>query len=319
MFKVVVTDYTFPDLSVEENILLPLGAQIQTAQCRTVEEVAELAKDADAVITQFAPVKADAIKAMQRARIIVRYGIGVDNVDLAAAAEKKIAVCNIPDYCIAEVADHTLAFVLALTRQVVPNALVIRDGGWAMGTPLAMMRTLRDMTVGIVAFGRIGREVVQRLNSFGSKVLVFDPIAPTEAITKAGARPASLDEVLKESDLISLHCPSTPQTRGMLDRKAFASMKTGVLLVNASRGDLIVTNDLIDALKEGKVAGAALDVTSPEPPPKDSPLRSMPQVIIHSHIASTSLASGKRLREGVAEHVARRIRGEKMINVVNGL
>ena len=319
MFKVVVTDHTFPDLSVEEEILLPLGAQIQTGQCRTVEEVAELVRDADAVITQFAPVKADAIRAMTRARIIVRYGIGVDNVDLAVAAEKKIPVCNIPDYCIAEVADHTLAFVLALSRQVVPNALAISNGGWTLGVPLELMRTLRDMTVGIVGFGRIGREVVQRLIPFGCRILVFDPVVPPEAVTKAGATSASLDELLKGSDLISLHCPSTPRTRGMFGREAFAAMKPGVLLVNASRGDLIVTEDLIQALKEEKVAGAALDVTNPEPLPKDNALRSLPRVIVHSHIASTSTASVQRLRTGAAEHVARLIRGEKLINVMNGL
>ena len=319
MFKVVVTDYTFPDLGIEEEVLLPLGARIQGGQCRSVEEVAELTADADAVITQFAPVKAGAIKAMTRARIIVRYGIGVDNVDLAAAAERKIPVCNIPDYCIAEVADHTLAFILSLTRQIIPNAMVIRDGEWKLGIPLALMRSLRDMTVGVVGFGRIGREVVQRLIPFGCKILVFDPVVSAEVVTKAGAKLAGLDELLAGSDLISLHCPSTAETRGMIGSRAFAMMKPGALLVNASRGDLVVTDDLIQAVKEGKVAGAALDVTSPEPLPKDSPLRILPQVIVHAHIASASVPSGIRLRTGAAEHVARAIRNEKLVNVVNGL
>ena len=162
MPKVVVTDYTFPDLSVEENILKAAGAtEVVGVQCKTWEEVAKACADADAVISQFAPVNAKAIEAMKKCRVISRYGIGVDNVDLAAAKAKGIPVCNIPDYCIDEVADHTLSFILAITRQVVSNALPIRNGEWKAGVPGTMMRCLRDMTVGVVAFGRIGREVVE--------------------------------------------------------------------------------------------------------------------------------------------------------------
>jgi D-3-phosphoglycerate dehydrogenase / 2-oxoglutarate reductase len=319
MPKVAVTDYTFPDLSIEEEILKPLGATVVGSKARTVEEVIASVADADAVITQFAPVTAEAINAMKKAKVIVRYGIGVDNVDLAAAKAKGIPVCNVPDYCINEVADHTLAFILALTRQVVENALPIRKGEWRIGCDPKVMGALSDMTVGVVAFGRIGREVVKRLLAFGCKVLVHDAYCPPDAIAKAGATPATLDEVISQSDVLTLHCPSTPETRGMLNQKRFAQMKKGVLLVNNSRGDLIVTDDLIEAIRSGQVGSAALDVTSPEPPPVDSPLRSFPQVIIHSHIASASIKSGPRLRRNVAEHAARALRGEKPINVVNGL
>jgi D-3-phosphoglycerate dehydrogenase len=320
MPKVVVTDYTFPDLSVEEKILKEAGAtEVVGAQARTWEEVAQATAGADAVITQFAPVNAQAIAAMTKARVISRYGIGVDNVDLAAAKARGIAVCNVPDYCIDEVADHTLAFILALTRQVVSNALPIREGQWKAGVPGTMMRCLRDLTVGVVAFGRIGREVVKRLVPFGCRILVFDPVASREEIAEHGASSATLEEIVTGSDLITLHCPSLPQTRGMLNKATFARMKKGVLIVNASRGDLIVTDDLIEALRSGQVDSAALDVTSPEPPPVDSPLRAFPQVIIHSHIASSSVKSGKRLREGAAQHAARALRGEKPQNVVNGL
>lgn len=320
MPKVVVTDYTFPDLSVEEAILKAAGAtEVVGVQCKTWEEVAKACADADAVISQFAPVNAQAIAAMTKAKVISRYGIGVDNVDLAAAKAKGIPVCNIPDYCIDEVADHTLSFILAITRQVVSNALPIREGLWKAGVPGTMMRCLRDMTVGVVAFGRIGREVVKRLVPFGCKILVFDPVASKDEIARHGATSATLDEIYAQSDLITLHCPSLPQTRGMLNKAAFDKMKKGVLIVNASRGDLIVTDDLIAALNSGKVDSAALDVTSPEPPPVDSPLRKFPQVIIHSHIASASVKSGKRLRESAAEHAARALKGEKPQNVVNGV
>jgi D-3-phosphoglycerate dehydrogenase len=319
MFKVAVTDYTFPDLSVEEKILSAAGARVEAAHARTVPEVIAICADADAVITQFAPVNAEVIATLSKARVIVRYGIGVDNVDLAAAKGRGIPVSNIPDYCIEEVADHTLSFILALVRQVVPVALTIRNGEWKLGVPLETMRCLRDMTVGIVGFGRIGREVVKRLVPFGCKILVFDPIAKAEAIAQAGAQAATLDQLIEQSDLLSLHCPSTPETRGFINTKRFAQMKRGILLVNASRGDLIVGNDLIEAVKSGQVGSAALDVTSPEPLPVDSPLRAFPQVIIHPHIASASVPSVQRLRHTAAELAARVLRGEKPINVVNGL
>ena len=312
MPKVVITDYTFPDLSVEEKILKAAGAtEVVGAQARTWEEVAKVAADADAVITQFAPVDAQAIAAMKKVKVISRYGIGVDSVDLKAAKARGIPVCNVPDYCIDEVADHTLSFILAITRQVVSNALPIRNGEWKAGVPVTMMRCLRDMTVGVVAFGRIGRAVVNRLVPFGCKILVFDPVASKDDIAQADATSATLDEILAQSDLITLHCPSIAQTRGMLNKAAFAKMKKGVLIVNASRGDLIVTDDLIEALRSGQVDSAALDVTSPEPPPVDSPLRAFPQVIIHAHIASVSVKSVRRLRESVAHHAARALRGEK--------
>ena len=319
MLKVTVTDYAFPDLSIEEPIITAAGGTLTGAKSRTVQDVIACTMDADVVIAQFAPVNAEAIAAMKKARVIVRYGIGVDNVDLAAAKAKGIPVCNIPDYCIHEVADHTLAFALALTRQVVANALPIRNGEWRLGVDPSVMGALSDMTVGVVAFGRIGREVVKRLLAFGCKVLVYDAFCPVEAIAKAGAKAATLDEVFQQSDLLTLHCPSTPETRGFINKKRFDQMKKGALLVNASRGDLIVTEDLIEALKSGQIGSAALDVTSPEPPPVDSPLRSFPQVIIHSHIASAGVRSGPRLRRSAAEHAARALRGEKPVNVVNGL
>ena len=161
--KVVITDYTFPSLEIEEGILRAAGVDVVGGQCKTTAELIRLVADADAVITQFAPVTAEVIGAMGLARVIVRYGIGVDNVDLDAARARGIPVCNVPDYCIDEVADHTLALILATTRQVVTNAASVRSGKWGLATPLERMLTLRDLTVGVVGFGRIGREVAARL------------------------------------------------------------------------------------------------------------------------------------------------------------
>ncbi len=210
MPKVLVTDHTFDPLDIEQRILEPLGAELVVRQCKTVEELLPLVAEADAVLTQFSPVNAQVIAAMKRVRIIVRYGIGVDNVDLQAAKERGIPVCNVPGYCIDEVADHTLGFILGLTRQVVANCVHVRAGKWGLALPLSEMRTLRDQAVGVVGFGRIGREVVRRLPAFRGVVRVFDPVVNAKEIELAGATAAtSLDELLSQSDIITLHCPST--------------------------------------------------------------------------------------------------------------
>jgi D-3-phosphoglycerate dehydrogenase len=317
--KVIVTDYSFNDLGLEKQILEPLGCTVSGAQCRTEDEVIQQTSDADYVITQFAPLTARTIQAMQRARIIVRYGIGVDNVDLAAAKERGIPVCNVPDYCIDEVADHTLALLLAVTRQIASVSATIHAGGWAPNLPLEAYRTLRDQTTGVVGCGRIGREVIHRLAPFKTRILAYDPLLTDEGARALGCEKVSLAELIAASDIISLHCPSTPETQKMINARSLASMKDGVILVNMARGTLVDTPALIDALQSGKVAGAGLDVTDPEPLSADSPLRSMSNVVITSHIASASVKAVAALRSGVALAVARAIRGEKLVNCVNGL
>ena len=171
-----------------------------------------------------------------RCRIIVRYGIGVDNVDLDAAAKRGIPVCNVPDYCVDEVADHTLAFILALARKVVPGWDVVRAGEWKLAVPLEEMHVLKELTVGLVAYGKIAKEVAARLKAFKSKVLVFDPYVPANEIENDGLVPTDLEGLLGNSDLISLHCPSTAETRQMINSQSIGTMKRGVMLVNTSRG-----------------------------------------------------------------------------------
>ena len=319
MAKIVVTDYTFPALEVEESVLQPLGFELASGQCKTPEALIALVADADAVITQFAPVNASVIAAMQNAKVIVRYGIGVDNVDLESARQRGIPVCNVPDYCIDEVADHTLAFMLSVTRQVVQNTLYIRDGKWGLATGLDPLRTMRDQTVGIVGFGRIGREVAARLAPFKSRRLVFDPVLAPETIREHGCEAVTLEELLAESDIVSLHCPSSAQTRKLLNADSNRAMKKGAIVINLARGDLIDTQALISALESGHLAGAALDVCDPEPIPADSPLRSMPNVITASHIASASPKSVRTLRLTAARIAAMAVNGEQLPNVVNGV
>jgi D-3-phosphoglycerate dehydrogenase / 2-oxoglutarate reductase len=257
---------------------------------------------------------------MQKARVIVRYGIGVDNVDLEAARNRNIPVCNVPDYCVDEVADHTLAFILATTRQVVPNTLHLRAAKWGLATPLADMHTLRNLTVGIIGFGRIGRAVAERVLAFRAQVIVFDPVLPASELIKYGVRPASsLDELLAKADILSPHCPSTPKTRKMFNADAFGKMKPRSIFINVGRGDLVDSAALTSALQSGKLAAAALDVFEPEPIPTDHPILQMPNVIVAAHIASASVPAVKKLRESAAITALKAVRGEALDNIVNGV
>jgi len=317
--KTLITDFATPPMDIEEAILKPLGSELALSPDKTEDGLAARVGDADYIITQFAPVTAKVIGAMKKARLIVRYGIGVDNVDLKAAAAKGIPVCNVPDYCIDEVADHTLALILAATRQVVPCANVIKAGQWKLPVPLTALHALKHMTVGIVALGRIGREVVNRLKPFKCRLVAFDPALSADKVRAAGCEPVTLDELYAQSDLITLHCPSTEQTKHMINAGSIARMKKGVIFVNASRGTLCRTPDLIAALRSGHISAAALDVCDPEPIETDSPLLKMDNVVITSHIASVSPQAVKKLREDVARAVARRIQGEPLVNVVNGV
>ncbi len=317
--KAVITDYGFNSIELERKAIEGAGHSLDARTRTTAAELMELVADADCVITQFAPITADVIRGMRRARGIVRYGIGVDNVDLEAAKSAGIPVCNVPDYCIDEVADHTLAFALALTRCIVPNSNLVASGKWGLATPIESMSALKTMTVGVIGFGRIGREVARRFLAFKARVQVFDPIAPAAAVRDAGCEPVDLETLLRSSDLITLHCPSTAQTRGMINRDSLAKTKRGLLLVNVGRGDLVDPAALIEALGSGAIRGAALDVYSPEPIPKDSPILAMSNVVFSAHIASASPTAVEKLKSSAASTAVAALRGELPPNVVNGV
>jgi D-3-phosphoglycerate dehydrogenase len=259
------------------------------AQTMEVAALIKMVAGADAIITQFAPINADVIAAMDKARVIVRYGIGFDNVDIEAARAKNIPVCNIPDYCIDEVADHTLAFILGLTRQVATHTNKVHGGGWGLATGLDGLQALCRMTVGVVGFGRIGRAVVRRLLAFGCKVLVHDPVVPAATIAEAGATSVDLPTLLAQSDCVTLHCPSLPQTKNLINRQSLAGMKDGALLINL------------------------------EPIPQGHPILNRPNVILAPHIASASVAAVNRLRQSAARLAVDALAGKHLGSVVNGV
>ena len=320
MRKAVITDHSFETPDVERSILDPLGCSVVSQRAFTDQDaLIDLVRDADYVITQFAPVNAGVIECMQKCMIIVRYGIGVDNVDLAAAERKGIPVCNVPDYCIDEVADHAIAMILDLTRRITQNALTVRGGGWGLAVEPAEMRALKGQTVGVVAYGRIGREVALRLGPFKCRVVACDPAVDPARMEADGVEPVSLQRLYAESDIVTLHCPSTEATRRMIASDSIGAMKDGALLINVARGTLVDTAALVAALRSGKLAGAALDVTDPEPIDPGHPLVGMENVLITSHVASVSEPAGRTLRTSVANTVAAAVRGEKLPNVVNGV
>jgi len=346
MSRAIVTDYTFPDLEIERELLVAAGCSLSDYQAKSIEALLPVVADADLVLTQFAPLRRPVIEAMRRAKVIVRYGIGVDNVDLDAARERGIPVCNIPDYCINEVADQTLAFILTQTRQVIPNHRLIAEGGWGLATGVAGLRALRDLTVGVVGYGRIGRAVVRRLMSFGTRVLVHDPLLPEgpieetspetstlqnpvqqgtnpeprrDAFKNQPAESVSLSDLLRNSQIVTLHCPSLPQTRRMINAERLMEMPAGSVLINVGRGDLVDPDALMTALQSGHLSGVALDVFDPEPIPPNHPLRTLPQVVLASHIASVSPRAVKTLRESVARIAIQVHRGEVPPNIVNGV
>lgn len=316
---VVITDWTFDNLSIEQQFFDSRQVNLVSKQCKTEAELIALVAAADAVITQFAKINAQVISAMKKTKVIVRYGIGVDNVDLAAARSRDIPVCNIPDYCINEVADHTLAFILATTRQVVPNTNHLHTGKWGLAVPLSAMQTLKELTVGVVGFGRIGREVTSRLLAFKCRVLVFDPVVSSAEIVKAGAEAASLDKLLQQSDIVTPHCPSNEKTRRMFNQETFSKFKRGAIFINVGRGDLVDSDALVTALQSGQIGAAALDVFDPEPIPAANPILNMPNVILAAHIASTSPSAVKRLRETAANVATLAVKGQPLPNIVNGV
>ena len=318
--KVAVTDYTFDSLDVERAILEPMGCEVVGPYAKDEpDSLLTLVSDADCVLTQFAPVDARVIGSMGRARAIVRYGIGVDNVDLNAARARGIPVCNVPDYCIDEVADHTLGLILAMSRQFIPHRDRVRSGRWGSGAPLHAMHALKHLTVGIVGFGRIGRAVADRLRAFRCMTIVFDPLVSQEEVEQAGCMPVAFDRLIRNADVITLHCPSTPTTRGMIGRETLEKVKPGALFINVARGDLVDTAALIDAIHSGRLGGAGLDVCDPEPIPPDSPLLAMDKVILTPHVASASEPAVNKLRTSAAETAAKALSGEPLPNVVNGV
>lgn len=309
MRKIVVTDSTFPTLEYEQAVALRHQGQFYAHQCRTNAEVTEAVKGAAAVFVQFAPLQEEAIDGLAPGATIVRYGVGFDNVNVAVALARGHRVCYVPDYCTDEVADHTVALLLAGLRKIPQLDASVRQGQWKVVAISAPLKPFDLSTIGFVGLGRIGRAVLHRIRNFGFDVVVSDPMMTNEQAVALNVRRVPTDELLTSSDAVLLHVPSTSQTRGMINRQSISTMRDGALIVNCSRGDLIDENDLAAALTAGKVR-AALDVFGHEPLVETSPLRSAPNLILTPHAAWYSDRAIGRLQELASDEVDRGLSGK---------
>jgi D-3-phosphoglycerate dehydrogenase / 2-oxoglutarate reductase len=313
--KVVLTDYVWDSLEVERKILGDL-ADLKPMQTKKPEEFLVEAADCDALLNTYAgPITAEAMARMPKCKIIARYGIGVDTIDLKAATEAGIIVTNNPTYCIEEVAEHAMALLLSAARKVAFYDRLVRSGRWEVPPGKPMFR-LSGSTLGLVAFGNIARQVAVRAAAFGMRVLFADPFI-NEGQFDAPGKKVELPELLREADYISLHPPLMPATRKMINDEAFAQMKPTAVLINCARGPLIDTDALVRALDAKKIAGCALDTVDPEPLPDPHPLRNRENVIINPHAAWYSEQAMVGLQAGAPHEIKRVLSGEWPVNVVN--
>jgi D-3-phosphoglycerate dehydrogenase len=315
MAKVVLTDYVWESLDVERTTLAGL-ATLVALRTKTPEEFLPHAEDCDALLNTYAgPITAAVMARMPRCRIIARYGIGVDTIDLEAATAAGIIVTNNPTYCIEEVAEHTMALLLACARKVPVYDRLVRQGRWELPPGKPIFR-LAGRTLGLVGFGNIGRAVAARAAAFGMRVLYADPVV-REGQFPAPGRKVELLELLRESDFVSVHPPLVAETRGMIGDEALAHMKPTAFLLNCARGPIVDTAALVRALDAGRIAGCALDTTDPEPLPDPHPLRGRDNVIITPHAAWYSEQALVGLQAGAPGEVRRVLTGEWPVNVVN--
>jgi D-3-phosphoglycerate dehydrogenase len=311
---VVALDDGYASYDQETSILVAAGARFEVVPCRGSEARAMAAvREADVVLVRESPVSRAVIGEMTRCRAILRYGIGVDNIDQAAARERGVMVGNVPDYGTEEVASQAVALALAAVRRVRLHDAEVRAGRWSTGV-LAPMYRLRGRTLGLIGYGRIARRTHQMLAGFGfARTLVNDPSAETVA----GIEAVDVDTICREADLISLHAPLTAQTRHLIDARRIALMRPTAVLVNTARGGLIDLDALAAALSEGRILGAGLDVFEQEPLPADHPLRRSRNTLLTSHTAWYSTASIPALQQRAAETAALAVRGLPLRHVVN--
>ena len=308
-YRVYVTDQRQPSFEIERKILEECNAELILCNCRTAEDIAKDCKDADAILLDLAPMTAAAIYGLKKCRVISRYGVGVDNVDLKAAAECNIQVTNVPDYCMEDVSDHALALLFACLRNVVLRDREIRKGRWNIQAP---GYRLQGKTLGVIGAGRIARVLVRKVSGFGLKeVVAYDPFLTAEQIAEYGMRKVEFSELLAISDFVSLHLNLTDQTRGIIDAKALAQMKKSAILINVSRGGLIDADALLDTLQNNAILCAGLDTHSTEPVPIDSGFMGLDNVVMTDHSAYNTIEGVTELKTKAAKNVASVLRGEK--------
>lgn len=320
--KVVITDYDYGNVDIERAILEAAGAEVVALQAKSEDDLLEAARDCTAIMNQYARVGAKTIAAMERCKVIARYGVGVDIVDVTAATAKGILVTNVRDYCTEEVADHAVSLWLALARGLFPYNKATHQGLWQWQSAAPLHR-LRGQVMGIVSFGKIGQAIAARARGFGVEIVVYDPYLSASVAEGLGVRQVGKAELLALSDILMMQVPMTPETRHFLSEAEFRAMKPTALVINTGRGPTIDNRALYRALTEGWIRGAGLDDPEEEPAkraswsPADNPIFGLPNVIVTPHAAYYSEESIRSAREIAASEVARVLTGQPPRNPVN--
>ncbi len=313
---VVITDAEFENLSWEKEFFAKHGIDLKFANTFNPEEALPLMVDADVIVTNRCPVQRTIIEQLRKCKAIIRYGVGVDNVDVKAATERGIFVCNVPDYSTDDVATHAVALLLCCWRRVHLGNSSLKKGEWQRYKAIfPVFRTIGKF-VGLFGFGRIAKRVSELLYPFGFKILAYDPYLPDEEFLLHGAEKVEFDFLLELSDAISLHAPLTEETKGIFNRNVFSRMKRGIIFVNTARGGLVDEDALLWALDEGIVAAAGLDVFNNEPNPNPE-LVQHPKVIATPHWAWYSEEAVRELRLKVAEQAVQAIKGQPPTYTIN--
>lgn len=308
--KVVVTDYIEPDLNWEARDAKKFGVQFEAYQLSraTEAELASATRDAHVIVVNMAPVTASLVSSWRNCELVVRHGVGYDNIDVDALTDRGIRLCNIPDYCIQEVAEQAIALIFNLVRKVSWSRSVLeassKTGLWDFA-PIKPIHRLQNQTIGIVGLGRIGSTVYRGLTAFGSKCLVCDPNLSQERIAKMDVQPLPFEDILRQADIITLHLPLTSQTQNLINKSSLALIKPGACIVNTARAGLIDHAALCEALREGRLGGAALDVFETEPPRPDDPLFSLENVVLTPHLSWYSVEADEEIRRKVFDQILR--------------
>ena len=314
---VAVTDSVFPNLDPASAVLANIGAELSLAKEPTPEAILDVARDADAILATYAKVTADMIPQLKRCRVIARFGIGVDNIDIPAATHAGIVVTRVPDYCLDEVSDHAMALLLALVRKIPSSNARTQNGRWEMRAVVPIHR-LRGSVLGLVGFGQIPRVLAPKAQAFGIRVVAHDPFVSKDVAVQAGVELLDFDQLLEISDYISIHTPLLPATHHLFNADAFRRMKPAAYLINTARGPIIDEAALAAALDQGHLAGAALDVMEKEPT-STSALFGRDNVIVTPHTSYYSEESLVDLQTKAAEEVVRVLSGQPPRNPVNSI
>jgi D-3-phosphoglycerate dehydrogenase / 2-oxoglutarate reductase len=309
---IAVTDSPFPSLDPAKAALARVDPELRMAKSASAEDILAVARDADAILVTYARLPGDLLRQLTRCKAIGRFGLGVDNIDIPAAAELGITVTYVPDYCMHEVSDHAMALLLALARKIPLSNKLVQAGRWEMPAVVPIHR-LAGRVLGLVGFGNIPRALAPKAKAFGLRIVTHDPYVSQQALAAAGVESVSFDRLLEISDFVSIHAPLMPATRGLFNAEVFGKMKAGALLINTARGPLVDEDALVSALDSGRLGGAALDVVAVEPPSKDSRLIGRDNVILTPHTAFYSVEALNELQTKCAADVARVLSGEKPV------